>query len=156
MPIMLFLVNPPGIAVLDKNMSLLTQGTLSNLFSERHTGQGSLTRPQSSVLPKALDLFELGLQDLKPDVHDGMMTIDPWPAHTSSRFRGTTQVAMPKNNRLLFQPEKQSKQQPAYKPKFLEILESKIAKDKTRYHVDDTSPSPLKLQPPHKLLGQTI
>ncbi|OON22391.1 hypothetical protein X801_01708, partial [Opisthorchis viverrini] len=74
------------------------------------------------------------------------LTIDAWPAHAGSRSRATNQIYVSPEGHLIHQSAEKSKLPPVKKPRFLEILEARVNKEKAKFHVPETGPSPLRLQ----------
>ncbi|CAH8568193.1 unnamed protein product [Heterobilharzia americana] len=76
----------------------------------------------------------------------GNIIIDAWPAHANSRRRSTNRIHVSSDGHIARQTPEQSKIPPVKKPRFLEMLESRINREKTKFHVTDGEPNPLRLQ----------
>ncbi|CAH8858754.1 unnamed protein product [Trichobilharzia szidati] len=76
----------------------------------------------------------------------GNIVIDAWPAHASSRERSTNQIHIASDGHIQRQTPEQSRLPPVKKPRFLEMLEARINREKAKFHVTDGEPNPLRLQ----------
>ncbi|KAA0190853.1 Translin-associated factor X-interacting protein 1, partial [Fasciolopsis buskii] len=74
------------------------------------------------------------------------LTIDSWPAHAVSRSRATNQIYVSPEGHLIQQSAEKSKLPPVKKPRFLEILEARVNKEKAKFRVVEGKPDPLRLQ----------
>ncbi|TPP65236.1 Translin-associated factor X-interacting protein 1 [Fasciola gigantica] len=66
--------------------------------------------------------------------------------NVGSRSRATNQVYVSPEGHLIQQSAEKSKLPPVKKPRFLEILESRINKEKAKFRVVEGKPDPLRLQ----------
>ncbi|TGZ64591.1 hypothetical protein CRM22_006282 [Opisthorchis felineus] len=93
---------------------------------------------ETYYFPRAFGLNSSGVKN--------RLTIDAWPAHAGSRSRATNQIYVSPEGHLIHQSAEKSKLPPVKKPRFLEILEARVNKEKAKFHVPENGPSPLRLQ----------
>ncbi|KAF7232275.1 hypothetical protein EG68_08932, partial [Paragonimus skrjabini miyazakii] len=93
---------------------------------------------ESFYFPPTYDINSTGMKN--------QLTIDAWPAHASSRVRATNQIYVSPEGHLIRQSAEKSKLPPVKKPRFLEILEARVNKEKAKFRVTEGQPSPLRLQ----------
>ncbi|CAH8542473.1 unnamed protein product [Heterobilharzia americana] len=113
----------------------------SNLFFEDRRLSLCLSNP---LLNKSIDDADTSSSENVET--KGNIIIDAWPAHANSRRRSTNRIHVSSDGHIARQTPEQSKIPPVKKPRFLEMLESRINREKTKFHVTDGEPNPLRLQ----------